>query len=275
MAVALTPFEAMCGFRSIEEIASNIKKYPELAACISPAARTGVESTESKDEAAVKQALQAFLESFMNCEPEVVQTELPKLLSRIDTSGDFIEGVVCRLASQYPGDSGAMAPFFLNVLALQPGEAFFMGANEPHAYLSGEILECMACSDNVVRAGLTPKLKDVPVLVSSLTYRSGAPEVMRPAVKRQHDGVEFRRYQPEAVQDFQVDTVRMAADSTFVLEASRGPRILLVMEGEAKATLNGTECELTTGSVLFIAAGNAPQVSGSTGIFFSVAGPQM
>ncbi|CAJ0750428.1 1406_t:CDS:2, partial [Entrophospora sp. SA101] len=29
----------------------------------------------------------------------------------------------------------------------------FLGANEPHAYLSGE---CMAASDNVVRAGLTP-----------------------------------------------------------------------------------------------------------------------
>lgn len=29
----------------------------------------------------------------------------------------------------------------------------------------------MACSDNVVRAGLTPKFKDVDTLVSMLTYK--------------------------------------------------------------------------------------------------------
>ena len=46
-----------------------------------------------------------------------------------------------------------MAPLFLNYLLIAPGESFFMAANEPHAYVAGEILECMACSDNVVRAG--------------------------------------------------------------------------------------------------------------------------
>ena len=52
-----------------------------------------------------------------------------------------------------------MAPLFLNYLLIAPGESFFMAANEPHAYVAGEIIECMACSDNVVRAGLTGKFK--------------------------------------------------------------------------------------------------------------------
>ena len=56
-----------------------------------------------------------------------------------------------RLAQQFPGDPGAMAPLFLNYLLIAPGESFFMAANEPHAYVAGEIIECMACSDNVVR----------------------------------------------------------------------------------------------------------------------------
>jgi len=55
------------------------------------------------------------------------------------------------LAQQFPGDPGAMAPLFLNYLLIAPGESFFMAANEPHAYVAGEIIECMACSDNVVR----------------------------------------------------------------------------------------------------------------------------
>jgi mannose-6-phosphate isomerase class I len=42
----------------------------------------------------------------------------------------------------------------------------------------------MACSDNVVRAGLTPKFKDVAVLCDMLTYRcvSLRPFLHAPAV---------------------------------------------------------------------------------------------
>lgn len=42
---------------------------------------------------------------------------------------------------------------------LAPGEAIYLAANEPHAYVSGELVECMAASDNVIRAGLTPKFR--------------------------------------------------------------------------------------------------------------------
>jgi len=81
------------------------------------------------------------------------------------------ELLVLRLENQYPSDIGVIAAFFLNHVKLNPGEALFLGANEPHAYLSGECIECMATSDNVVRAGLTPKFIDVPTLCSMLTYK--------------------------------------------------------------------------------------------------------
>lgn len=55
-----------------------------------------------------------------------------------------------------------------------------MGADIPHAYLQGisdlylhnigEIIESMACSNNVVRAGLTPKAIDKETLLKMLTY---------------------------------------------------------------------------------------------------------
>ena len=56
-----------------------------------------------------------------------------------------------------------------------PGEAIFLPAGEPHAYLKGDCVEAMACSDNVVRAGLTPKFKDVDVLCDMLSYGMGPP----------------------------------------------------------------------------------------------------
>ena len=43
-------------------------------------------------------------------------------------------------------------------------QAIYLAANVPHAYISGELVECMATSDNVIRAGLTPKLRWVSLL---------------------------------------------------------------------------------------------------------------
>ena len=71
--------------------------------------------------------------------------------------------MVLSLEKQYPGDVGVLAAYFMNYVKLSPGEALYVGANEPHAYLSGECIECMATSDNVVRAGLTPKYRDVQI----------------------------------------------------------------------------------------------------------------
>ena len=95
-----------------------------------------------------------------------------------------------RLWYDFPGDVGCFVIYFLNLIQLKPGEAMFLGPNLPHAYLSGiyrndsmffsnklrlvflsgDCIECMACSDNVVRAGLTPKLIDVPTLCDMLIY---------------------------------------------------------------------------------------------------------
>lgn len=46
-----------------------------------------------------------------------------------------------RLSEEYPGDIGIMMPLLLNYLRMGKGESFFMAANEPHAYLKGDILE--------------------------------------------------------------------------------------------------------------------------------------
>lgn len=88
------------------------------------------------------------------------------------------ERLVLRLNEQYPGDVGVLAAWFLNYVQLQPGQAICLAANEPHAYVSGNIVECMATSDNVIRAGLTPKARDTAALCRSLTYSQGAPDVL-------------------------------------------------------------------------------------------------
>jgi mannose-6-phosphate isomerase class I len=46
--------------------------------------------------------------------------------------------LILHLHTGYPGDLGSLCPLLLNCLYLTEGEAFFMGSNEPHAYISGE-----------------------------------------------------------------------------------------------------------------------------------------
>lgn len=60
----------------------------------------------------------------------------------------------------------------LTFLKLSRDDALVIKPNEPHAYLTGDLVECMANSDNVVRGGLTPKLKDKETLYNMLPYHS-------------------------------------------------------------------------------------------------------
>lgn len=112
----------------------------------------------------------------MSCKDELVKVKIQLLVSRIERiqaerSLDITEKLVIKLNKQFPGDSGIFAALVLNHIFLRVGESFFIGPNEPHAYIYGDCIECMALSDNVVRAGLTPKFKDVETLCSMLTYK--------------------------------------------------------------------------------------------------------
>ncbi|KAH8855838.1 putative mannose-6-phosphate isomerase [Schistosoma japonicum] len=83
---------------------------------------------------------------------------------------EVLGNVFVRLATDYPGDVGCFSLFFFNYIKLNPGEAIFLEPNLPHAYLFGDCVECMASSDNVIRAGLTPKFKDVDHLLRIIQY---------------------------------------------------------------------------------------------------------
>ena len=79
---------------------------------------------------------------------------------------------------------GIFSPLLLNVVKLNPGEAMFLYAETPHAYLQGLALEVMANSDNVLRAGLTPKYIDIDALISNIRFDVTEPEniLMQPEV---------------------------------------------------------------------------------------------
>jgi mannose-6-phosphate isomerase len=176
MAIALTPFEAMCGFRPLAEIATALSHVPELRELVGEAHAHAIEAGASShvdSRELLRAAFAAYMEH--SDRPEHVADQVTALITRLATDPSTntlgVSELVKRLNEQYPGDIGVFAPYWFNVVLLRPGEGIFLAANEPHAYLSGDCVECMACSDNVIRAGLTPKHKDVPTLIAMLTYK--------------------------------------------------------------------------------------------------------
>ncbi|CAJ1844113.1 unnamed protein product [Sphenostylis stenocarpa] len=257
MALAITNFEALCGFITLKELKGVLHSVPEIVELIGATNTNLVLQTSDKDdEEKVKPVLRAVFTHLMSASKERVTDAVNRLTSRLLKENKVRqltdkEQLVLRLEMQYPADVGVIAAFFLNLVKLKPGEALFLGANEPHAYLYGECIECMATSDNVVRAGLTPKLRDVQTLCSMLTYKQGSPEILPGVSLNQY----VSRYTPP-FEEFEIDHCILPQGETVVFPAVPGPSIFLVTVGKAKMNTGSPKGHLVTEGDVFFAAAN-------------------
>ena len=109
----------------------------------------------------------------LDSDRELLQKTVLKLAEEVKALGEDQRSLhqkwFLELVDQYgPGDFGVLFQFLFNIVTLQRGEALVIKANEPHAYLRGDIIECMANSDNVIRGGLTPKYVDKEVFLKTV-----------------------------------------------------------------------------------------------------------
>lgn len=154
---ALTPYQAMNGFRAIPAILALFERV-KLAAIADLVAALAASQNEA--------GLQHFFHQLLILQGARKEDALAGLLAYAAAHQDEETfALITSLAAQYPGDVGLFSPLLLNVVTLQPGQAMFLDACTPHAYVRGTGLEIMANSDNVLRAGLTPKYIDVAELL--------------------------------------------------------------------------------------------------------------
>ncbi|TNY20983.1 phosphomannose isomerase type I [Rhodotorula diobovata] len=281
MAVALTDFSGFCGFRPPTQIALFLDTVPEFAAVVGSSVADSFKSKfasgSSPSEDDKKAGLKDLFSALMRAEDEPVKEQVEKLVKRVgEEDGAGLEQdereLVKTLNGDFPGDVGVFCTFVLNIVRLKPGEAVFLKANEPHAYLDGDIMECMATSDNVVRAGLTPKLRDVPTLTSMLTYTSSPPseQIMNP--------VGFRSTQHTTLYDPPIDEfsvlltdLKKAGDKE-TYDPIEGPSILIFTqlegaegEGARLSWSKGDEAITREGQVWFVGAGEEVTVEAKGG----------
>ncbi|KAG6384274.1 hypothetical protein SASPL_155919 [Salvia splendens] len=255
MALALTKFEALCGFVGLEELKNVVRFVPEMTEVVGNSCGIQVLNTSEDDgEKIMKEVLQSLFTDLMSASKTVISEIIPRLISRLNKKGQEMkltdkEELVLRLEKQYPGDIGVIAAFLFNYVKLQPGEALYLAANEPHAYIQGECVECMATSDNVVRAGLTPKKRDVQTLCSMLTYKQSFPEIL-PGVAANPYTV---KYSPP-FEEFEVDCYNIPEEVSIVIPAVGGPCVYLVVAGEGTMHAASSKEVIGEGDVLFAPA---------------------
>ncbi|KAL7071119.1 hypothetical protein ACQ4LE_009787 [Meloidogyne hapla] len=184
LAYALTRFELLCGFRPMGEILENMKAFPELCQAMgyqNTKAFIELSKQYSPDSFEMINALRKCFTTMINFKKESVNKLITNLIKRINNG---VYGclnintikIIKDMFQRFPNDIGCLCPIYLNHIILEPGECVYYGAQELHAYLSGECVECVSCSNNTIRAGLTNKFVDKENLIKVLNYRMTDPE---------------------------------------------------------------------------------------------------
>ncbi|ODQ79692.1 hypothetical protein BABINDRAFT_7909 [Babjeviella inositovora NRRL Y-12698] len=286
MAIAVTDFEGFCGFKPLDQISESLNKFPQFAeivgedtkrefqAGIKPAAVAGSDADVNN-----RKLLQAVFGKLMRTNDETIARLAASLVDSATTQpGLFYPGqaeLILRLNKQFPNDIGLFCGcVMLNHCQLQAGEAMFLQAKDPHAYISGDIIECMAASDNVVRAGFTPKFKDVENLVDMLTYSYDSVEKQKMAPlafpRAQGDGKSVL-YDPPIAEFSVLQTVLSKTGDVQTFARFEGPSIVITTKGTGKISVKGSSSplEAETGFVFFVAPGAEIELESTSEDFVS------
>lgn len=256
---ALTPFEGLAGFREIDATVAvlrmlNLRWADDVARRLEarPASQTlreVVTDTLAITGRPLAQILRDIEIAGRHAGARVRREELRhRSHGGGDTHGVNREALrvfrrVADLAKQYPRDPGVLVTLLLNNVHLAPGESMFVNAGVVHAYLSGFGLEIMASSDNVLRAGLTPKHMDVEELLTITNFTPIPPPRWEPSERSD----EFAHLEPP-VTEFALTVGRTPIRRL----PPSGPRVLLVLEGAIEVSTRTETLRVQRGQAVLI-----------------------
>ena len=262
MLVAITPFEALCGFREPAAAAEALDAF--RLASLAPV----VEALRGGDLRTAVRSLLTWPADDRDQLGGVVATTAQRAGSHHPQAASL--ALAADLVQHYPGDPGVLVALLLNHVRLAPGEAIWMPAGNMHAYLRGAGVELMAASDNVLRGGLTPKRVDVDELLNVLRF-----EVLDDPILRSTEVAPGVSTWPVPIPDFQLLRVELDGTRPPVEVPATGPRIILATAGDVFVgeSVDGTPVELTSGTAAYASAdAGAIKVAG-TGQAFVAAVP--
>jgi mannose-6-phosphate isomerase len=236
MIVALTDVEALVGFRAPEATADLLDSFDvgELSAAARQLREDGA------------RAVSTLVRRWLRMPAAEVAGLVGVVVEAAKRAADEPARLVHWLNEEYPGDRGLLVALLLQHLRLEPGEAVFIPAGMPHAYLRGVAVEPQASSDNTLRAGLTPKHVDAEALMGILSIDAGADPRVSPTGASGQVAV----YAPP-VEEFEL--ARVELDGHPVSLPGRGPRTVLVTEGAVRVSgERGRAVDVRQGRAAFV-----------------------
>lgn len=243
---ALTPFLAMNAFREFSDIVSLLQPVS--------GAHSAIAHFLQQPDA---ERLAQLFASLLNMQGDEKSRALAVLKAALNSQQGEPWETIRVISEFYPDDSGLFSPLLLNVVKLAPGEAMFLFAETPHAYLKGVALEVMANSDNVLRAGLTPKYIDIPELVANVKFVAKPASELLTQPAQHGNELDF----PIPVEDFAFSLHALNASPATLAQDSAA--IIFCLEGEAVLSKGEQQLALKPGESAFIAANESPvSVSG-------------
>lgn len=252
---ALTPFDALCGFRRVSETRAlfDALGVTEVDATLAPL-------LWSDTRAGLSTAIHSIM---TKAEPARSEMIAAVVAACAEHDGPFKAECdwAVRLERLYPGDPGVVTALLLNLVHLEPGEAVYLGAGNLHLYLGGVGIELMASSDNVLRGGLTPKHVDLDELLCVLDFVDGPIEPVRPRSVDEHEET-----WDAPASEFRLS--RITVGDTPVDRVVTGPEVVLCISGAVALTDPKGVTPLQQGAVAFVPASSRRyQLSGDGRVF--------
>ena len=258
IAIALSKFELFVGWKPPSEIRS-LFSLPPLHHFVSPSTSTFDESTLRSITHSILTAPEATIAS--------VQTGLSSLPKSSFGSNAYILDLLPRLQAMYSkSDPGALiALLCMNYLVLSPGDALFVPEDGIHAYLEGDLVECMARSNNMLATGFCPKADrdNVEVFTNALTFKqqgADAPKLGSVRSEKSKNG-KTKAFKPP-MSEFQMLVTELKEGETETVSEIKGPSVMMVVRGNGIMNAEGKEFDAKEGSVFFIGQGVQVELEG-------------
>ncbi|KAJ5908381.1 hypothetical protein N7495_001063 [Penicillium taxi] len=249
IAIALSRFESFVGFKPLQEIAELMRLEP-------------LEQLMPLEHDFDDEALRQLCKTLLSLPPNLVSEVITALQNTpLSEFGDHphVPSLLDRLNKQYSEfDNGNLvAALLMNYMILEPGEAICVPADSMHAYLSGDIIECMARSDNVLNTGFCPRpdRDDVELFAQALTFKPHSPKESLLPSKKSKVGQRGKtiEYTPP-FSEFNVLSVALSRGEIEKHRALQSPSIIVFTEGSGKMTVgDGTTHDIGEGDVYFAA----------------------
>ncbi len=227
IAIALDKLIAIAGFRPVKGIQHNIRLLPELKNFVDKKLIDKIIKTKNIKEA--EQYIQDLYGSILMKAEEKVNLSkyIEPILNRLKDKEHLTieESQFIKQYKLFGADVGLFSLFFFNIVELKPGQAIFTDAGVPHAYIKGNIVECMANSDNVVRAGLTNKFKDVKTLLEIIKYEFNNFRIIN--IEQKEDEVTYKT----KAEEFEISSYQKQSGFRKKIKNDNKPIVYLIIEG--------------------------------------------